>query len=351
MTTIGNCTTAGCQVTDGGSCIEGFEDLTECPNFSPSNPDGAEPQRDGDVSLNTSTPGSDDDADSPSLALPSGNALTVEEGHQLTSECAAKLVVLMGMVESGKTTVLAELYERFCVGPFAGCVFAGSKTLIGFERICYLSRAVSQRDVEDTDRTKRGTDNNLLHLDLVVRGTGRRQRLLISDLSGELFEAATASNEGVYAIPYLRRADHIVLFADAEKLGNTSERQHLLNQLLVLIRACTEESRISPSCRVTVVVSRHDLLPTEIDPVFIESIEARIRRRTDEYFDEPARFMELAARPLSGPAHAYGLAELIGGWLHEPTVSGAGMPSIAESDDPAMREIDRFAYKVIGHDR
>ena len=351
MISVGSCATEGCQVAEGGSCIEGFDDLVECPNFSRAEEGETEISGAGTEAPNGAKSGGDEGIQRLAHTLSSGKALTLQEAHQLTGECAANVVVLMGMVKSGKTTVLAEIYERFCRGPFAGYLFAGSKTIMGFEQICYLSRAVSQGEIEDTDRTKRGLENNLLHLDLVAQGNGFRQRLLISDLSGELFEAATESNEVFLTIPYLRRADQIVVFADAEKVGDITERQHLLNQLLVLLRCCIEESRVRHDCRVTVTVSRHDLLPGDIDRAFMKSMEARIRQRTDGFFDEPARFLDLAARPTTGSEDSYGLQELLTGWLDEPRLVQPRTPALIEPVEKSAREIDKFAFKVLADEQ
>ena len=343
--TVHICAVRGCQVSEGGSCIEGFEELAECPNYSRVEADQAQSPGEDNVPSDHGKGAADEEVERPALTLSSGNALTLEEGHQLTGERIANVVVLMGMVKSGKTTVLAEIYERFCRGPFAGHFFAGSKTIMGFERICFLSRAVSQAELEDTDRTKRGIENNLLHLDLVRERTGFRQRLLISDLSGELFEEATESNEIVLGIPYLRRASHVVVFADAEKLGDIGERHYLLNQVLVLLRCCIEETRLRRDCRVTVAVSRHDLLPCDMDQGFLASMEERIRHRTRDYFDAPIQFLNLAARPSSEPTNAYGLEELLVAWLGERNPLEPTIPKLLKPVGPDAREIDKFALK------
>ena len=154
MAAVGTCLADGCKIADGGSCIEGFADLAECPNFSEAiQPD---PQGSGDDSAPEESEQLEENVDAAKavLALRSGKALTVEEGHSLTGASSTRIVIMIGMVKSGKTTVLEELYERFCKGPFGGYLFAGSKTIMGFEQIVYFARAVSQRETEDTERTK-----------------------------------------------------------------------------------------------------------------------------------------------------------------------------------------------------
>ena len=350
MTAVGTCSASGCQIADGGSCIEGFPNLGDCPNFSSLQQKKQPESRDDGATPDEQALAKQVGSAEPALALSSGRALTVEEGHGVTGERRTKVVVLIGMVKSGKTTVLSELYERFCKGPIGGYLFAGSKTIMGFEQICYFARAVSERGVEDTDRTKIGIENNLLHLDLVRESDSQRQGILISDLSGELFKRAVDSRQNVQAIPYLRRADHVVLFADAEKLGDNSKKHHLVTQLMVLLRTCIEERRIGRNCRVALVISRHDLLPANVDGAFLETMKDRIRVRAASYFRKPVICLELAARPQSGPDDAYGLERLLSVWLEKDDDLLATAPTLCLEVGNEAREIDKFAYKVPADD-
>lgn len=343
MVAVGTCNLEGCRIGSGGSCIEGFEDPKDCPNFA---------ENDGDAAAATGvdqpskpTIKTDEEASS-SILLPSGKALTATEGHQLTSEFRSTVAVLVGMVKSGKTTALAELYERFRKGHFAGHLFVGSRTLLGFEQVCHLARAASQGAQEDTGRTIPDTENNLLHLDLVAEGSGKRKRLLVSDLSGELFENATLQTDRLRAIPYLRRADHVVMFADAEKLSDLTERHALVSNMLVLLRGCTEEALLPRSCHLTVVVSRHDLLATDIDTAFLESVKARILARSNSYFERPPRFLDLAARPSDNERQGYGLSKLLEILLEPAARARPRVPIIQGSVNSVQREIDKIAFKV-----
>ena len=103
--------------------IEGFEDLTECPNYSRVEADAAQSPVDDNVPSDHKKTEANKEVERAALALSSGNALTSEEGHQLTGERMANVVVLMGMVKSGKTTVLAEIYERFLQRTFLQVIF------------------------------------------------------------------------------------------------------------------------------------------------------------------------------------------------------------------------------------
>ena len=350
MTETSKCGVEGCQADTGGSCIEGFDDLTECPHFSPVEVDGDEVPDKASEGPNIELASAVVEAEVSPVQVYSGSALAVDEAHELTGEYSSSVVILMGMVRSGKTTVLAEVYERFRKGPFAGYYFAGSRTMLGFERIAHFSRAASLGEVEDTERTIRGTDNNLLHLDLVAQESAIRRRILVTDLSGEVFEQATLSSENLRQIPYLRRANHVIMFADAEKLSNVSERQSVVNNLLVLLRCAIEEGRIVPSCQVTIVISRHDLLSPGMDESFLDYMRNALRQRTSEYFEEPVHFLDLAARPTEGPDHAYGLEELLNAWCSTTRTSKIDVPNLLQVDGRIRREIDKFAVKVARHE-
>ena len=65
------------------------------------------------------------------VALPSGDALTSEEANQTTRSSVTRVIVPVGPVDVGKTTLLSEIYEKFLEGPFAEHQFVWSRTLLG----------------------------------------------------------------------------------------------------------------------------------------------------------------------------------------------------------------------------
>ena len=88
-----------------------------------------------------------------SIELYAGTELATEDTDAVTLRYPAHLIVFAGEAESGKTTVLASIYDRLSDGPFAGFRFAGSRSLLGFEQICYLNRLASGGTRPDTPRT------------------------------------------------------------------------------------------------------------------------------------------------------------------------------------------------------
>src|SRR5438046_759504 len=125
-----SCAREGCQVASTSTCLEGFDPPTTCPYLASASPSG-------DETVATETPAFVD--------LPSGEALTEAQASEVTRHGVTRVVVLAGPSGSGKTTVLTSLFEAFLEAPFGNFLFAGSRTLLGFERRCHDARVASGR--------------------------------------------------------------------------------------------------------------------------------------------------------------------------------------------------------------
>ena len=104
------------------------------------------------------------------VELPSGDALSADEANQTTRLSVARVIVPVGLAGVGKTTLLSEIYEKFREGPFAGHLFAWSRTLHGFEQRAHNARIASRRSVPTTPRTPVGDLGAFLHLRLTPEG-------------------------------------------------------------------------------------------------------------------------------------------------------------------------------------
>src|SRR5258708_2931827 len=74
------------------------------------------------------------------ITYPEGDKLDGTDALAITWARPTRVVLVAGPANSGKTTLLSCLYERFHFGMFAGFRFAGSKTLVGFEKRCFHAR-------------------------------------------------------------------------------------------------------------------------------------------------------------------------------------------------------------------
>ena len=116
--------------------------------------------------------------------LPEGSTLSKDEIYHLSRETQTQLIILAGAYESGKTTILASIWQLYLKGPFAGYLFAGSHTLPGFEERCHYSMITSERAKATTKHTG-FAEETILHLKINPSENNNSQNLLFSDLAGE----------------------------------------------------------------------------------------------------------------------------------------------------------------------
>ena len=115
-------------------------------------------------------------------------ALSFDEARRLTSRRGALLVMFAGEVDTGKTTLLVEIWTDLLLhGRIGSCDFAGSTTALAFEERSFQSRLSSRRESPDTLRTNE-EDDGLLHL-RIKRSDRRLLELLLTDMTGEHFRA------------------------------------------------------------------------------------------------------------------------------------------------------------------
>ncbi len=77
------------------------------------------------------------------IYLYDGLSLSNDEVASISACEETLLYVVAGPHESGKTTLIASIWELFSISSLADFIFAGSKTLAGLERRCHYSRTSS----------------------------------------------------------------------------------------------------------------------------------------------------------------------------------------------------------------
>jgi len=231
-------------------------------------------------------------------------------------------------------------------GPFAGYLFAGCRTLRGLERRCFPSRLESERLHADTVRTSRGDGQSLLHLRLRAEMLDRPARdLLLSDISGEFFRDACDSTEGCQQLKVLRRADHVVLCLDGQKLASSNQRHEAFNTGKLLLQSALDADMIGRLTFVDILFTKRDLIGNETEAVnYLKSIQERLRKEFASRLGR-LRFFEIAARPeREGFALAHGLDAVLPSWI-EDTPFYTDRPSkdlIAFAASLATSEFDKY---------
>jgi hypothetical protein len=253
------------------------------------------------------------------IHLYAGNELTGEDADAVTLRSPAHLVVFAGAAESGKTTVLASIYDRLSEGPFAEIQFAGSRSLLGFEQICHLNRLVSGGTRPDTPHTPLSEEASYYHLALRAKDHGsRRRHILLSAISGELFRLATNSRDDCERLTFLRRANTLVVLIDGARLAVPTQRTQAQSEASSILESFLDANMIGSRCRVEFVFSKLDLLlkAGEVAKRFLETTELKFQQRFAGRVPNLA-FRRIAARPenesTNGPFKD-GLADAFVAW-------------------------------------
>lgn len=290
------------------------------------------------------------------IELFSGAALGATDAEVITLRSKTHLAVFVGAEGSGKTTVLASIYERLNQGAFAGFRFAGSRSLLGFEEICHFNRLASGGAQPDTQRTRLTDETKYYHLALRPNDLAATRRdVLLSAMSGELFRMAKDSQEDAERLTFLRRADTIVVLVDGERLATPTQRTSAQADAADILESVLDANMVSPSCRVEIVFSKLDRITaagrTALD--FLaktqEKFEGKFRARVPHL-----SFRQIAARPVppSMPDNLDGgLADAFVAWttLVPPssTDEHLGQPAPARGD----REFSKFGWRYFEQTR
>jgi hypothetical protein len=241
------CSNADCNLASDGKCVEGYE-INECPHVGKiSIDDIPEAEEQGAVVAQPE----------PTIALASGEALDRDKASILQLRRVSRSIGLIGANDSGKTSLIAGVYDLLQEGPVLSAAFAGSSTLIGLEKVCHLARAVSKRTVPHTERTSRGADATFFHLDLYQEDVGLTS-LFISDRSGEDYLAATDQISQADQFFEIRRADCITLLVNGAQMAESELRHEVRAATPQIVDALVEACAIRAGCRLAIVLTKKD---------------------------------------------------------------------------------------------
>lgn len=317
-----SCNRDGCPVSSTGKCLEGFVPAETCPYVSTV----ASPALPETSALGT-------------VALPSGLGLAASEMGELANDRPTSIVILAGPVGSGKTTIVTSLYESFLDAPFAGCKFAGSRTLVGFESRCHEARVESGNRTANTAHTP-VKSVEFLHLALTTAIDPRQdvKHLLLSDISGEKFKALRDRSSALDEMSLLKRADNFCLLVDGDRITDDARRHVAKNEARLLLRALVDGQALAKQCRIQVVFSKWDVVLHSSDEA-PKKFASELKESLNQF--APIDYFEVAARPPRGQLpFAFGLPTLLHSWMG--MTRGSSSLEFVVSGVPG-RQIDRYA--------
>ncbi len=340
------CTQTGCPLSSTGECLEGFDDPHRCPHAKP---------RIGAPNVSTDeAPGDDDEAVAEAMAdwlpLPGGYELTISEAGEITARSEAQVVMFAGEPDAGKTTLIATIYELLSSDLIGGFRFAGSETILAFERACFPSRIASGNVKPDTFRTRHPRPR-FYHLCLRPESpAGPQKHLLLGDVSGETFRRASDDLAEAKKLHILRRVDAFILILDGDKLRNRKERQDALERATLILRSLVDAEVLLRHTLIQIVISKFDCF----DPgdknmtAFLTHLRSEFETKFATLFDRLVIY-EIAARPgAEGFDFGHGVREVMGPWLQESDFqTQANYPAAAPLGQ--IRESDAFLWRRLQH--
>lgn len=310
------CGYEGCQAPAGGACGLGHSSPDDCPEatvVTQAVDDQPAVQEEPVVEQQPLPP------PPPGIELRSGRALTVDQGNALANRKGARIILPAGPSGAGKTTYLIELYARFLKGKQFDAAFLESETLLEFDYLLFPSRLVKETQVAETWRTRlEDADQALLHLGIDSEQFGL-QHLLLTNITGELFERICDHGQALKEVPLIGAADRLLVFLDGEKLSLGGTRASTLSRTRQFLSVLVEEEVLAANAEAGLVVSKLDVLNAKGQKA-IESWKGHESRLLEEMkgLDRPLRVFRIAARPMEGQVDEGDLESLFQ-WLLAPT--------------------------------
>ena len=348
----GRCQKLECTVDVTGECYEGITDFTTCPNYALSIDDTIDDEASDDEinELDSDKTDSPDggliDLGQPNINLYAGNELDYADSLRITRAASTKVVVIVGANDSGKTTLLNSIYEHFLQGAISSYLFAGSETLAPFDRRCHLSRTDSERQTEDTERTKSFSEQTMLHLRVRHNSLVTPiQSLLLSDIRGELFNKAIEFQTEAQRIKILKRADHLAILIDGAKLADLKQRNQAAIIAQMTLRSFLEAGMIGKQTMVEILFNKEDLMQKNDwgrIQTLLNEVEREILQKHEQSIGRIS-FHRIVARAEEN-VETRGIPDIFRRWM-EDSVEITTKSSLSKFELPVSspREFDRFA--------
>ncbi|MGZ4314205.1 MAG: TRAFAC clade GTPase domain-containing protein [Gaiellaceae bacterium] len=248
----GVCSKVDCPVSAGGQCAEGHEDPLDCEFYDLS-----------DVVVDELEP-----PDPRRISLPSGEALHGSELERVLASHPASIVVPLGFVGAGKTTLISLTYHLLRSRRLVDFRFAGSKTVIGFARRSHHASFSSNRAIPTTARTEVEASGLYLHLGIRREYDSLLMPMLIVDLSGEHVRALADGKVESAVLNALARADHIPIVVNGAEIATPDTRARAVLGARTLLGMLEKQPRAA-GAKICVVITKGDLLlGVEMEEVF-----------------------------------------------------------------------------------
>lgn len=325
------CSNPDCKIAETGKCVEGL-DPTACGNYGKPlrNLDGA--------------PEAEEDAAPEMVSLPHANRLAAGEARDLLPQVRARVIAIVGPHDSGKTSLIAGLYDQLQDGPIVPFAFRGSQTLHAFEQACHDARAASQRGTPHSERTKRG-EVRFFHLGLLHQVAGEALNLLLGDRAGEEYREAGDDTSVAAEFIEVERADVVTLLVDGKRLAHDGHRHNAREEMLLILQALNDAEIVPIGARLAIVLTKIDAVMSSPNAKRVEADLATVVARFNVHFADRFAKIEVfrvAASPTEpGVERGAGVAELLKFWLEDvsPTPQTQALQGLPERVIARLAEV------------
>lgn len=305
-----------CDVSETDVCIEGNTPTESCPFFGQGTDNVLE---DFEDEVNAESSDLQQSIEPIRVPLPSGEALTPAEVDRFLLWRPARFVTIVGEADSGKTTLICALYDRFLRGGFAGHLFGGSRTLVGLEKKSHHARIDSGRVAPDTLRTSISDGLKYFHFSLLSNEDMQsRVELMLSDRAGEQYQKARNNSGVVSELIEVKKAQHVSLLMDGGRIADPVHRSGAMQSVRQTLLAFLDGGALSEISRVQVVTTKVDLLAEAPGKQALDTLLEQFRTGLQRDFGGrlgELSFWEVAARdPHGGFLPAYGVEQLLASW-------------------------------------
>lgn len=279
------------------------------------------------------------------ISFAAGTKLTMRDTTALLRHRSCNVIAIVGPYDSGKTSLVASLYDLFQSGPIHSAEFVRSRTLHALELASHHSRIASGRAKPDSERTPVGKAG-FYHLDIVPFQQANVVTLLLGDRAGEEYRSAGNDIDLVSEFPELARADVITLLADGERLIDLETRHNVPTQIEGMLRAFVEAGVTATTQCVALVLTKLDAVngsdqATTVHAHFDTLLE-RLRTRYGQHFAAVEPFEVAAAPRVEGVPRGTGMADLLTFWLSKSLVRRTPVGT-SENPDLPTRAIGRVS--------
>lgn len=328
---ITTCSNPECKIEETGRCVEGVEP-EECPHYS----------SEGGYEVNDSleeTEGNDSAVERTKLSLSA--ALPLSGATDVLQNDDSRVICILGPSDSGKTCLIASIYDMFQTGQKAGIGFCHSHSLLAFEKICHDSRAESKRDTPHSQRTPHG-EVHFYHLNLCTLDNPADLSLLIADRAGEEYKSATDDISIVDEFLEVQRADTINVLVDGERLIDNMARHNLKNDIAMMLHALKDREGIKSKPQLAIVLTKFDAVKqsayqsralSDFDKIG-EDLTVRLKA-----YVSSIKVFKVAASPKAGDLpRGEGVSTLLKYWMS----SEIQKPNMVFGETPRERYFDRL---------